>query len=454
MKKRLFNLFIIILAFMGIVLPNASLADTKDMNVRRISGNDRYDTAINLSKDTFKESKYAVIATGEDFADALIGGTLTVQIEAPMLLVSKNSISDNVIKELERLKVEKVFLLGGTSSISSNIENRLKELKFNVERIAGKDRFDTAEKIRFKKLELDNAIVPGDYYIGVDGYNFPDALAAAPLIGHNPGYHLIPFDGGNINERSYRMVFGGEKSVPKSESEVFRFAGDNRYSTAVEVAKGFKTLLHKNIDTIVLASGEDYPDALASASTAYMNKGALLLTNPKKLSKETRDYIKEYNIENIIIIGGVNSVSKEIEKELSNLKVEINPNKEKYYNVPLKIDEFKIDVAIEEIYVQNGGENYGLLNVTNNSKYDLEYFYATIFRDLGDDVPKKDSFSIEKGIKAGETASSNSIAIGKDNDIDSYIIEDYNYEVKIDGKKYHISYDIKSDYYYVDLKDN
>ncbi|WP_101773829.1 cell wall-binding repeat-containing protein [Peptostreptococcus faecalis] len=96
-------------------------------------------------------------------------------------------------------------------------------------------------------------------------------------------------------------------------------AGENRYETTVEVAKGYKTVLKEDIDTVIIASGEDYPDSLASSPIATVNKAAILLTKSDKLNKYTKEYIENNDIKNIIIVGGENSVSKNVENELRNL---------------------------------------------------------------------------------------------------------------------------------------
>lgn len=458
MRKRFTSLTLILLAFIGLTLPNIAMASNKiigddkyetSINIKRISGNDRYDTAVNISKYSLDKSNYAVVATGETFVDALIGGTLSVQIDAPILLVKANSIPKNIIEELKRLEVKKIFLLGGNNSISEKVENDLKNLDIKVERLAGSDRHDTAEKITFKKVDLAGSRYIGDYYIGVDSYNFPDALSAAPFIGHNPFNHLVPYAGGDVGVRSYRMVFGGEKSVPKSESEIYRFAGNNRYATAVEIAKGYKSLYHKNIDTVVLVNGMDFPDALASSTITSLNNGALLLTDPNNLSKETKDYIKEYNIKNIIIIGGENSVSSSIEKELKDIKIVFDPNEEKYSNLEVSIDDFNIKVNTEN--PDDEGNIYAYLTVTNNSKYTINDFSSYIIKHIDDDNSEMEIRSIRESINPGDSLNTDKFLLGTKGELFKYDYLYHSYEYNKNEKIYLTSYYVKSDLYTVDL---
>lgn len=320
--EKMISKILCILISMSIFVPNMSFARNKELNISRVSGNDRYETSIEISKNNFEKSKYAIIASGEDFPDALFGGTLAVQIEAPILLSSKNSISKSSKDEIKRLEAEKVYILGGVNTISNPVEKEIEELGVVVERIYGENRGETAVRIAEKirtSLKLDENV--GKIAI-VNGFDFSDALSAAPFIGIS-GETNIGFTGlypyATIKSIP-DIIFGGKNSVPYELLDGgIRLSGENRYETAVEIAKGYKDYLKKDIDTIVLVVGEDYPDALASATVASMNNGAILLTNSEKLSVETKDYINNNNnIKNIIIVGGEKSVSKNIEKHLKN----------------------------------------------------------------------------------------------------------------------------------------
>lgn len=295
-----------------------------DERISRISGKDRYDTAINISKEIFpKGSRYAIVANGQEFADALVGGTLATQEKAPILLSEKNYISRETLNEINRLNPEKVFILGGINTLSDDVFYEVAGLRTNVERLSGSNRYETAIAIRSKRMNLAPELVYSDNHATMNGYDFADSLTAAPFIGQSYSLSLLP----NIeNGKPAYMIFGGYSSVPKQEDEgkyegvPIRYSGKDRFGTAVEVAKAYKPILNKDIDTIVLVDGMNYPDALASAPVSSMNNGAILLTNGNSLNKTTKDYIKSNkNIKNIIIVGGVKSVPSNVEKELEEI---------------------------------------------------------------------------------------------------------------------------------------
>ncbi|MBR7007435.1 MAG: cell wall-binding repeat-containing protein [Ruminococcus sp.] len=96
-----------------------------------------------------------------------------------------------------------------------------------------------------------------------------------------------------------------------------RLAGSNRFSTAAEISKA----TYEKADTVILAYGLNYADALAGVPLAYQNKAPILLTNTKELDADTLKEIKRLGAKNVIIIGGEGVVGKEIESALAKEKI-------------------------------------------------------------------------------------------------------------------------------------
>lgn len=320
MKKKI-NLLIGTILLM-VMMMNTEVKAEDSLNISRISGMDRYETSINISKEAFSKSKYAVIASGEGFSDALVGGSLSAQVDAPMLLVSKDNMKKEVQEELLRLKVEDVFLLGGENTISKKVEEDIKSLGIKVERLSGKNRVETAKSIGDKKIELKGNTEYITIYAGIDGDSFADSLSAGAFVGEWSKrlgvVNLIPNMNKDKQDMEYIHVFGGENSVPAGKEKI-RFQGSSRYETSVDVAEGYYNCLQMEVETVILVSGEDYPDALAASGVAGIKDAPVILTERDKLPKLVEEYIKRKNIRNIIIVGGENSVSSNIENNLNNL---------------------------------------------------------------------------------------------------------------------------------------
>lgn len=100
---------------------------------------------------------------------------------------------------------------------------------------------------------------------------------------------------------------------------VQRIWGSDRYSTAAAISKeGWQSS-----EYVILARGDDFPDALCAAPLAGMYEAPLLLTEPQRLNHETLSEIIRLKTVHVIIIGGPGAVSPGIEDELKSIGVKI-----------------------------------------------------------------------------------------------------------------------------------
>lgn len=296
-SKFLSLLLAFVLLFSAAVPVSAD--ETAEIAVERVSGSNRYDTSLRVSKSTFDKSDYAVIASGGNFPDALVGGVLAGALNSPLLVTSKTAISDGLVAELKRLEVKEIFLLGGENTLTVDVANALNE--FKVVRLAGGDRYETANLV-VEEIKKHNEEV-SDTYVA-DGRNFPDALAAAPFVAKVNGLLLL----NNGKEITEGIAIGGENSVPGT---VERIAGTNRIDTAVKIAEKYGA-----IDKVILVDAGNYPDALSAANLSIKYNAPILLTSAADLSIETKTFINTNNVKNVIVVGGENSVSAKVVDEI------------------------------------------------------------------------------------------------------------------------------------------
>jgi putative cell wall-binding protein len=114
-----------------------------------------------------------------------------------------------------------------------------------------------------------------------------------------------------------------------SSYEDKRIAGSGRYETAVEISKkGWPN----GADTVILARGDLFPDALAGAPLAYKLDGPILLTSSKKLPSSTKQEIKRLKAKKVIILGGSKAILDSVKKEIldMNIKVERIAGSDRY----------------------------------------------------------------------------------------------------------------------------
>lgn len=297
------------------------------LDVRRISGKDRYGTALEISKYYFKGSNIVVVASGKDYIDALVGGSLISQIKVPLLLVNKDNVRNDVLQEIKRLNAKNVIILGGTNTVSNAVEKKFLSQGYNVERLAGENRYATAQKIAYARYYYNGANTSnpmGEQFVGINSKNYPDALIAGAIVGQIRGNilsYIVPNSTNLIPSNPFWLVFGGVNSVPKGPAEQKRVEGADRYETSVRGARMFEELTGTPLKTIILADGRNYPDALASSTIAGLKNATVVLTRNNRLPNSVINLLNEGNIDNVIIVGGENSVNKSIEDQLKNMVI-------------------------------------------------------------------------------------------------------------------------------------
>ena len=84
---------------------------------KRIYGDSRYETSVEVAKAFFKTPDSAVLAYAKNFPDGLSGGPLVTEMNAPLILTSTGKI-DAAAGYVGRYNIDKGFVLGGSSLIS------------------------------------------------------------------------------------------------------------------------------------------------------------------------------------------------------------------------------------------------------------------------------------------------------------------------------------------------
>jgi putative cell wall-binding protein len=204
------------------------------------------------------------------------------------------------------------------------VEEQLKD--YNVIRIAGKDRFETAKKIGNEVRKTGNKYGA----VLVDGTNFPDVITMSSLASHKRVPILLtePQTFTNTTKDTIKSwglndvtIGGGYNSVSKDiegnigVSKVNRFGGEDRYKTAELIGNEVRKV-SGSLDDMILVDGTNFPDGITINSLAAHFKAPIMLTETNELNSITGDKIKEWSIKNILIGGGYNSVSKGVEDNL------------------------------------------------------------------------------------------------------------------------------------------
>lgn len=288
---------------------------------KRLEGPRRVETALQVSREVYPDNsaKNVVLAGYSGEADALTGTLLASAKEAPLLLV--NQFND-IKRELIRLGTENVYLLGGKSAISSAVEDELRAANYNVVRVAGDDRFETAVAVaKASKANTDHVFLTNDGRSG----SLADALAVGSVSGRDqapilltgkkelPKQTLVA-----IKEMKVKKItiVGGETVISEDIQEeleaeniqVNRIAGETRWETAEKIAN---TYFSNSKKAIVTNDGRvSFADALMGGYLGAKENAPILLTAADQLNAITKDYLKT-SATSAYILGGEAVVQKE-----------------------------------------------------------------------------------------------------------------------------------------------
>ncbi len=210
--------------------------------------------------------------------------------------------------------------------------------KPTVNRLAGSNRYKTSEKInQFLNTKSRTAVVSS-------GASFSDSSTATTLAKSTDStLYLVPpnkttaeFEKAIVNKEINRVyIVGGtralgthiESLLKKNRITHERIGGKNRYETANLIVKKINEFnIKEGIDSqkkvAVLTTGENFADAISISPVAVQRNYPIFLTRSKKIPDSTFDKLKSYK--EVLIVGGTDAVSSDIEKHLidAGLKIE------------------------------------------------------------------------------------------------------------------------------------
>ncbi|MDD7794478.1 cell wall-binding repeat-containing protein [Clostridium sp. 'White wine YQ'] len=297
----------------------------------RYSGSTRMETAVEISKAGWTSSQNVVLAYAYDFPDALSGVPLALLKDAPILLTDKTSIPTSTMNEIKRLNASNIYILGSSGVVSDSVQNSLTSTGYTVTRLGGIDRFETSLKIADKVNSSNSSHTA---VISIFD-NYPDALSISPYAAmkHIP----ILYTEANSLEAKTRawlknngitnvIISGGtgvisqnvENQLTSDGMTVQRLAGADRYLTALNIVKTFQSSFNSNF---MLATGEDFPDALAGGVLAAKTQTPILLTQDKSMEEDVKDYLDSKSSLSFFVLGGTGVIQSNINNYFGKLIV-------------------------------------------------------------------------------------------------------------------------------------
>lgn len=306
-------------------------ASNQQNEVNRISGEDRYHNAAEISSSGWKQSDTAYVVQGDDPANAITSLPLAGSDDAPLLYAREDQATEATEHELDRLGAKEVVLVGNEDKVSAKVENKLSDENINVSRVEAKDKYQQSVEVAKQKF-AENPGKKHDVFI-TNGEVLSDALSISTIAAekgipilltkgdslYSPIKDLAPFI-------SRFTIIGGTSSVSKNTenelkalgTDVSRIEGKNRYEVNRNV------LYHYGTDNkhYYVVNGEKFSDAIPTALLAANNGSGVLLVKNHHYNtlKEQLSFAAKQGVSRFTLVGGEHSLSQKTENFLRNPK--------------------------------------------------------------------------------------------------------------------------------------
>lgn len=246
----------------------------------RYAGYDLYDTAAIIAQElNVEKNTPVVIASGEDFPDALSISSIASSKGWPILLVGKNYLAEMIKDYLKNQQPSQVYIVGGTGVISEDIKSQVQSLAPNalITRLAGQDRFDTNALVNQTFAQS-----PKNIYMAT-GSGFADALAGSVLAART-GDPIVLVDSksstlpsnidiylstiASLRKTVQVTSFGGSAVVPQSQMNSANIILNNANGNTI-LPTGVS--LNKSITTIDVGANETLTGTIAPDNATNKN---------------------------------------------------------------------------------------------------------------------------------------------------------------------------------------
>lgn len=295
-------------------------SDPKD---DRVDGEDRIETAIEISKKFFGKTNTVIVVREDLFPDSMTATVLSKLLNAPILLTPTNKLDERVKVEIKRLGATKVIIVGGPDSVSNGVKEELRVFDKDVERLSGPDRYDTSDKVARRVVGITGKLHKS---VIASGEVFPDALSVSSFAAKN-GYPILLVRKNSISDTVNKAfkdleikdtyVVGSfdtisemvEKKLP---NPLERMGGKDRYATSVIITER----KFKDSNRAFIASGEIFADALVIGPVAGKYEAPILLVKRSGAPDSVLKYVEKSKLNRFTAVGGTKYVPNEVMKQL------------------------------------------------------------------------------------------------------------------------------------------
>ena len=248
----------------GILSTPAQLTFTvrETPSVKRVNARDAYTFALAMSARRSSATTMAVLVGTKSWTSAAVAAPLARAVDGPVLASGVGLVPSATQAELARLGVTRVVIVGPTSEVGSAVTSWLTQHGFGVTRVAGSDRYSTADAVAREIAAREGGSV-ADGRAVVVGDSVADALSASAVAAR----------------KGWPLLFARSTSVPSSTRATLAAIGATR------------TLLVARTSTVSDAAKAQLPAPTRISATSSPGVGTALArwatsTYPSQFSGE------------------------------------------------------------------------------------------------------------------------------------------------------------------------
>lgn len=268
-------------------------------------------------------------------------------------------------------EIKMITMLASFLTVTSIAFTNVKADGINTTRLGGQDRYETSSKISSEYIKSEN-----NGAILALGNGFADALSGSVLAQKykmpillcgattSDSQSALSFIKSNINTSKTIYILGGNGGIKddvantlKSQgySNITRLGGSDRYDTNAKIIDNFSAAKGT---PVVIANGENFPDALSISSIAAAKGYPILLTTTNTMSDSIAAELKTIKPSKIYVAGGTASVS---DANLNQIKSIANLDNSNVIRLG-GIDRYDTSLTIAKYFSSNNNNTISLAN--------------------------------------------------------------------------------------------
>lgn len=302
------------------------------LSTASFSGSTRYDTCKQIvdAEASLGTYKGVIVASGEEgrFPDALCASGLSGLLNYPIVLVNGSGTTlDSYSKQaLERLRASAggkldIVVVGGKSAVNDKIASQLGSYGKVSARLGGTTRYDTSLAIYNFGAKMNGGWSKSKVVIA-RGDGFADSLSISPYTtSRKTPVLIVPSDSKSLGNglraivKGYKqtVVVGGNRAVSDQlygeakslTGSAVRLSGETRYDTSAKIAE-WEMEQGMGFSYLGFASGQNFPDSLASGFLQAKRNSVLLLVNSADaLASDEAGYTGSLAVNRAVILAQV-----------------------------------------------------------------------------------------------------------------------------------------------------